>query len=105
VRAEAPFEVAFTHEPHQLVASLHGELDAATRDYYAARLRDVLEGPERMIVVDAAELRFIDSAGIAAVVRTSVAASDQGKEFRVARAPRNIRRVFEITGLAYLLGD
>jgi anti-sigma B factor antagonist len=105
LRAESPFRVVLTTEHDRVIAALHGDLDAATRDDYATRLRDIVHGPERTIVVDATELHFIDSAGVAAVVRTSIAAGDQGKTFRIERAPRNIRRVFEITGLAYLLAD
>jgi anti-anti-sigma factor len=109
LRADFPFEVVLTREHDHIVASLHGDLDAATREHYAASIGDVLRGtPEpapSTIVVDASALEFIDSAGIAAVVRTSIAATEQGKAFRVEHAPRNIRRVFEITGLAYLLAD
>jgi anti-sigma B factor antagonist len=109
VRADFPFEVVLTREHDHIVASLRGDLDAATREHYAASLGDVLHGAPASapaaIVVDASALEFIDSAGIAAVVRTSNAASEQGTAFRVEHAPRNIRRVFEITGLAYLLAD
>jgi anti-anti-sigma factor len=105
VRADFPFQVVLTQERDQVVASLRGDLDAATREHYATRLHDVLGGPEATIVVDVSALEFIDSAGVAEVVRTSISAADQGKAFRIERAPRNIRRVFEITGLAYLLAD
>ncbi len=88
-----------------MIAAVRGDLDAATRDQYAAKVEDMLRGPESTVVVDASALEFIDSAGIAAMVRTSIAATKRGKTFRIEHAPGNIRRVFEITGLAHLLAD
>lgn len=82
------------------VITLHGDLDMAN----AARVRDLLVGVAgSTVVVDLANLEFLDSSGIAALLgaRTRILAS--GNEFQLRGARGIVRRVLEMTGLAHLL--
>lgn len=82
------------------VITLHGDLDMAN----AARVRDLLVGVAgSTVVVDLANLEFLDSSGIAALLgaRTRILAS--GNEFELRGARGIVRRVLEMTGLAQLL--
>lgn len=76
-----------------------GELDIAT----APRLeRAVLSGREAgdRIVLDLAELEFIDSTGLRVIVRAVEAATLGGWELRLRPGPPAVQRVFQIAGVA-----
>ena len=82
------------------VITLHGDLDLAN----AGRFRDVLvDVAGSTIVVDLADLGFLDSSGIAALLgaRSQILAS--GNEFQLRGARGTVHRVLEVTGLAHLL--
>lgn len=82
------------------VVRLHGELDMLN----ANELRDFLVRiAGSTVVVDLSDLRFIDSSGITALMsaRKEILAIGQGFEVRCATGI--VRRVFEITGLGFLL--
>jgi anti-sigma B factor antagonist len=73
-----------------------GELDLAV----AERLREALErcqGPH--VLVDLADCRFIDSTGIATLVRAHQSAAGEGRLLAVHSPRDQVRRVFEISGL------
>jgi anti-sigma B factor antagonist len=75
-----------------------GELDIGT----AHRLeRALLEGrePGDRVVLDLADLEFIDSTGLRVIVH-AVNAAERGRwELRLRHGPRAVRRVFEISGV------
>jgi anti-sigma B factor antagonist len=83
--------------------TLTGELDMAT----APELNDVLaplvdDGPEE-VVLDLAELSFIDSSGLAVLVTAQNALQEKGRRLVVRSPGRHARRVFEIAGLLEFL--
>jgi anti-sigma B factor antagonist len=82
------------------VVQLRGELDLAS----VARLTEVLEeiAADR-VVVDLSGISFIDSSGVAALVRTQqhMAAADQ--DLVLTRPSGTVARVFEILGISFLL--
>jgi anti-sigma B factor antagonist len=67
-----------------VVVSLTGELDLAE----APRLRDVLDdvlgSPPQLVVIDAAELTFLDSSGIGVLVGAHNALEAAGSQFVIA---------------------
>lgn len=94
------FEVV--HDDGVHVITLHGDLDLAN----ARRVRDVLvDVAGSTVVVDLADLGFLDSSGIAALLgaRSRILAS--GNQFQVRGARGIVRRVLEVTGLAHLLTE
>ena len=54
----------------ELVA-FHGELDAASAPDLRARLGEVVEMPRGALLIDLCDCTFIDSLGVAAVVRAA----------------------------------
>jgi anti-sigma B factor antagonist len=75
-----------------------GELDIAT----AGRLERALlddRAPGDRVVLDLAELEFIDSTGLRAIVRGAEAARRDGWELRLRPGPPAVQRVFEIAGV------
>jgi anti-sigma B factor antagonist len=76
-----------------------GELDIGT----APKLeRALLEdrAPGDRIVLDLADLEFIDSTGLRVIVHAVAAAERGGWELRLRQGPPAVRRVFEISGVA-----
>ena len=86
----------------ELVIKLVGELDLAA----AAAFGDAVEraiGSSPRVVVDAAELTFIDSSGVNALVRAQRWATDSSVDLVVRAPDRRVRTVLEITGIDALL--
>jgi anti-anti-sigma factor len=75
-----------------------GELDLAVADQLSAVLdRAARDVPQILISLDKCE--FIDSTGIAVVVRAHREASERGGRFAVYGPSAQVRRVLEVTGL------
>ena len=75
-----------------------GEIDIAT----AARLRERLSelaAAGRPLVTDLDQVRFIDSAGLAALVGAANRAAAHGGSLHVVCARPRIRQLFRLTGL------
>lgn len=54
-------------------------------------------------MLDLRELEFIDSTGLAVILRADTRAKNDGHVLRVLRPDGQIRRVFELSGLDELL--
>lgn len=81
---------------------LRGELDIL----HAEQLqRALLEGAGTTVIVDLSELEFIDSSGLAALVRARTLLAARGGTCQFRGATNSVRRTFEITGLHHLLSD
>ena len=84
------------------LAHLRGELDFAQADRVRAALEAAGTGP---LVVEVSGLRFIDAGGVAAILAVHRTLSDRGSRLVVEGAAGLVRRVFELTDLAHLLGS
>ena len=83
---------------------LHGELDIAT----APELVELLERMRRQkhsVVVDLAEVTFMDSTGLTTLMDARLAADRNGWSFAVRRPSSAVRRVFDLAGVARLLDE
>jgi anti-sigma B factor antagonist len=84
------------------VVSPDGELDLFT----VAELTNALRAGERgarTLVLDLSKLRFLDSAGIAALLAQHRRAQQEGLAFSVANPRDDVRRVLELSGLQSVL--
>ena len=82
---------------------LAGELDlGACAALRATLLGAAAGGPGGQIVVDLAEVTFIDSETVRALLDGYAAAQDQGIGYRLARPRGLVRRVLEVMGLTEL---
>ncbi len=100
----AQFEVAVWHQDRQSAnVVLSGELDLGS----APKLRDCLAELARAgvinLVMDLANLTFLDSTGISLFVTNFKRSTASGGSFAVRNAPTQAMRVLEITGLVELL--
>lgn len=86
----------------QMVA-FHGELDAAAAPDFDARLAEVLTAPDDALLVDLAGCTFIDSLGIASLVRGARELLERGRAVAVAVPSPQVRRTLALTGVDALL--
>jgi anti-anti-sigma factor len=81
-----------------------GEVDMATGGMLEAATRSCLsESDLTGLIVDLAQVTFLDSEGIRVMVVAHHAATNQGVTFRVANPHDNVRRVLDLTGVLGLL--
>ena len=82
--------------------TLTGELELATRDQLEAALNTALESDAPNIVLDLDRLTFIDSAGLATLLR--IARSRRGDErLKMTRGSGEVAQMFRLTALDLVL--
>jgi anti-sigma B factor antagonist len=82
---------------------LAGELDAAVVGRLKQALADADERGNEKVVVDVAELVFIDSTGIQTLVGAARASDSDGRSVVVARPRGDVERIFELVALDKLV--
>ena len=86
------------HE-HQTLIRLRGELDIVTAPAFV----DALSEANSEIVVDFADLAFLDASGLGALARGGELAEAHGNRLVVVNVGPLAQRMFELTGLDHLL--
>ena len=82
---------------------LEGELDIAGAPELRDSLARLSEEPGCSILVDLADLTYLDSTGISVLVVAAKRVRSEGGSFTVANASGSVRRILEITGLVEFL--
>jgi anti-sigma B factor antagonist len=98
----APFETSSSEADGIRVVAVRGELDLSTAPELEGPLEDALAGGETPVLIDLTECEFIDSTGIAMIVRAwQQLDGDKERAGRLMIANRNdqVQRVLEISGL------
>ena len=96
-----PFDVVTESRPDGIdVLAVRGELDLNTAPRLDEELQEALQGVSSL-VVNLSDCEFIDSTGVALLVKTWQSLGDgSGPRRLVLCCPnRQVRRLFEITGL------
>lgn len=79
--------------------TLRGEVDVMTVDQVRLALTDAIAARPSAIVVDMADLSFIDSTGLGAIIFGFQRARDAGIGFKLARPSRGVRQILVLSGL------
>lgn len=98
----APFQVKVGELEHGVrTISVQGELDLSTAPDLEGPLEKVLESGEGSLLIDLSRCEFIDSTGIALIVRAWQRLDGDGSGRNLVLCSQNdqVRRVLEITGL------
>jgi anti-sigma B factor antagonist len=82
-----------------VTVALHGEIDVLNVDQVRKSLVEALAGSPSKIIVNLAELSFIDSTGLGALVFGFQRARDQGIAFELARPSSGVRQILVLSGL------
>lgn len=83
------------------VVSVRGELDLSTAPDFEGPLDQVLESGSGSVLIDLTGCEFIDSTGIALIVRAwqRLDSGENGRGLVICCQNDQVRRVLEITGL------
>src|SRR4051812_4357848 len=102
-RHRPQLELAHAEHDGVHIVELAGELDVNSVDELAAALAAASAEAGARICLDLSRLAFIDSTGLAAVIRAHLAVVEAGGAFAVVAAPGAVRRTLETTGLLEML--
>jgi anti-anti-sigma factor len=87
------------------VVAVGGELDLESGPCLARWLRSLLRARGPVLALDLAGVRFIDCAGVGALVASCRAARQDGGRLLVVALSPCARRIIQITGLQEVLGE
>ena len=87
-----------SHEEDRVVVRLEGELDCAISDELTQLLRIAMGNGSRRVVVDLADVTFMDSSALRCLLQAAEHASGCDGQLVVAQASGMARRVLEVTG-------
>jgi anti-sigma B factor antagonist len=90
-------------EPGVVLLRASGDLDAYTAPGLRIRLHEVTSGETELVIVDLANLTFIDSAGLGTLVGAHRRMQEGGGRLRIVRPPPLVARAFKLTGLDEVL--
>jgi anti-anti-sigma factor len=94
----APFKVRSEQEQGVFVILVEGELDMNTAAQLERELEAPLAAPDSSLLIDLSSCEFIDSTGIALIVRAWQQLNGNGN-FSLCGVGDQVKRVFDITGL------
>ena len=97
------FTVDYDEGDDEVRLTLTGELDRMVAEKFSRALRDAELSDAPRIVVDAAELTFMDSAGLALLLQAARRAGSAGRRLHVANPSHPIRRLLEIAAMGHLI--
>jgi anti-anti-sigma factor len=81
-----------------------GEFDASCVVRFERLVRDATDDSLRFLVIDMREVTFIDSTGLALLLRAEAASRQDGFDLRIVRSPAAaVMNVLEASGLERLL--
>jgi anti-anti-sigma factor len=86
-------------EPAHALVMLAGELDASNVGQLYEQLAQLTREGARHIALNLAELEFIDSTGLSAIIAAHKRAEALGGELIIFSPPQSIRRLFTVTGI------
>jgi len=92
-------EVVVSQQGRSRTISLRGELDIATAPDLEELLTKSRKDDLNAVKVDLRGLDFIDSNGLRVLVESWKACFKDGIAFTLAPGPRQVQRVFDVTGL------
>jgi anti-anti-sigma factor len=98
----APFEVKVGDlEQGVRTISVRGELDLSTAPELEGPLEETLDSGDGSVLIDLSQCEFIDSTGIALIVRAwqRLDSGENGRALVICSHNDQVRRVLEITGL------
>lgn len=96
------FSVEVDESGDDTVVAVRGEVDLYTAPKLRERLEGLVEADERQIVVDLAELDFIDSTGLGVLVGALKRVREYGGDMRLRNASPSTHKILEIAGLTKL---
>ena len=96
--------ITTTPAPERYAIHVTGEIDISNADKLRNAVDLALEQPTEQVVLDFAQVAYIDSTGIGVLVGAAHHAKEHGKAFSVEGAQPGVRRVAQLLGVAEQIG-
>jgi anti-sigma B factor antagonist len=94
-----PFSITVSTDGENARVALKGELDMAAADRVDHALREAENLPVKVLALDLSELTFVDSSGLAVMLRAARRAQDSGRRLVVARPSVYVRKLLQMTAI------
>lgn len=85
--------------PDLALISLNGTVDASSATEVTQAIEPFLAGDGLIVVLDLAELSFIDSAGLGVLMSAQRRLRERTSELRLTRVPSHVQKLLHITAL------
>jgi anti-sigma B factor antagonist len=95
-----PFDLVRLEVDGHPVLVVYGELDMVSSPRLHEALSEVINAKASAILVDMANVTFIDSSGLGALVVAHRHLAEAGSELRLVAVPERLANIFQITGLS-----
>ncbi|MHA6764061.1 STAS domain-containing protein [Streptacidiphilus sp. PAMC 29251] len=89
-----------THGPERAVVSVRGELDINTATMLHHQLAVQLGQGRRHLVLDLAQVPFMDSSGLTILIRAMKETRNVGGSLSLAAPTPPVRRILDLTGIS-----
>ena len=99
-----PFWVHVRRDLHAQVVVVHGELDLETAPHLQTRLEALCDSGVGDVWVDLADVGYIDSTGLRALLAAYERLAASGRHLSVQNPSGQVVRLFEICGVSHLNG-
>ena len=97
-RSEKVLSFEIERDGDSAVVKCHGRLVAGTTEEFYQEVKRLL--PEtKVVVVDLAELNYVDSSGLGTLVRLHASARKLGCDFRLLHLGKQLRNVLKLANL------
>jgi anti-sigma B factor antagonist len=93
-----PFRCDVFPERERVRIAPAGDLDIATTPRLRAAVKDLLDSGFDHVVVDLADVEFLDSSGVQLLLALQTAADAGEYRFALKPGPSAVQRIFELTG-------
>jgi anti-anti-sigma factor len=103
---ETPFDFRIDVEKtgDRAVLSIAGDVDLATAPIVLNKIESLFREPIAALALDLAAVTFLDSSGIAALLKAHTLAVEHGVPIAFASVSPEVRRIVRSTGVADVLG-
>lgn len=98
-------DIQVTYEDGATTVVVAGEIDLVSAVRLDRELMTAVDGTSEWLRLDLREVTFMDTTGVAVLLKARRRALEAGHRFTVKSASPTIQRLLEITGLASLLGE
>ena len=85
-------------EDNVIVCALKGSLDSQTYKNFSSQITKFIKQPLKAIILDLAQLEYISSLGLGAILDVANLTEKEGIEFALVSVPSSIEKVFRIVG-------
>lgn len=98
-RSEGLLRIEQTRDDRGVTLVLHGELDLSSAGELELLLTEIQGRHPGRLLLDLSDVEFMDSTGIALIIRAERAAQGNGNQFHLRGGSPQVRRLLALTGI------